>query len=139
MQTFNYWSIFTLFYSSFLELLRSLLCLSDMLYLLKLWYFWFLFISTTIESYCRYTCFWSTLQILGYSSCVFCCNCYCLRAIQQTNYTVPSRNKVYIKSTVNVTQNVDLSKLSKCLRRQSELCGVLIFVNSDIEKKYCTV
>jgi len=38
---------------------------SDMLYLLILWYFWFLFISTTIELYCRYTL---KLQILGHST-----------------------------------------------------------------------
>jgi len=33
---------------------------SDMLYLLKLWYYCFLFISTTIELFCRYTCFVQT-------------------------------------------------------------------------------
>ena len=60
------------------------------------------FISTTIELYCRYT--WvSTLQILDHSflisSCVFCCNCYCLRVIRQIDYIdkcIPSWNKVYI-------------------------------------------
>jgi len=35
---------------------------SDILYLLKLWYFWFLFISTTIEIYWRYTWFGQTFR-----------------------------------------------------------------------------
>jgi len=60
MHTFIYWSIFTPFYplftiiqafSNFWVVYYASKFQSDMLYLLTLWYFWFLFISTTIELY----------------------------------------------------------------------------------------
>ena len=77
MHTFIYCSIFTAFYPLFIIIQAfynfwvvdyASKFQSEMLYLLKLWYFSFLLISTTIEVYCRYTCFWSKLQILGHFS-----------------------------------------------------------------------